>query len=239
MKFWVEHDDLDTHTVLQNLKLLKGLNIEPCYSLIPPKLNDEQQLKKRFSFLTDNKEYVVLHPHPQWTYKQWTREAWIEIGLYLHQQGIRLVFSGGASQEEIEYVAYIASKLPEDSINLAGQLKLTELSLVIAGAKLYLGPDTGITHLAAATGIPVIALYGPTNPVKWGPWPFAYDQNVNPFNRIGSQQVGNIYLIQGQGDCVPCHLEGCDRHQQSRSVCLDSLSSEVIKAVIVQIVGAK
>ena len=52
---------------------------------------------------------------------------------------------------------------------------------IIAQAKLYIGPDTGITHLAAATGIPVIALYGPTNPVKWAPWPSGYKQNITLF----------------------------------------------------------
>jgi heptosyltransferase-3 len=81
-------------------------------------------------------------------------------------------------------------------------------------------------------GIAVIAIYGPTNPVKWAPWPFGYNQNTNPFMRVGSQQLNNIHLVQGQGDSVPCHLEGCDRHQRSRSVCLDSLSFEKITAVI-------
>jgi len=46
--------------------------------------------------------------------------------------------------------------------------------------------------------------------------------------------VNNVSLIQGRGDCVPCHLEGCDRHQQSRSQCLDELLPQQVKEAINQ-----
>ena len=99
---------------------------------------------------------------------------------------------------------------------------------------MYIGPDTGITHLAAATGILVIALYGPTNPVKWALFPYGYQENVNPFDKKGDQHINNIYFVQGAGDCVPCDLEGCERHQQSRSLCLDTMSSDRVKYAIVK-----
>jgi heptosyltransferase-3 len=143
-----------------------------------------------------------------------------------------LVRSGGPTLEEIDYLATIQRRLPEDTINLAGQASLAELAGIIGQAKLYIGPDTGITHLAATTGVPVIALYGPSNPAKWSPWPYRFEQNSNPFDRTGSKQVNNVSLIQGQKDCVPCQLEGCDRHRQSRSLCLDSLSFERVKQAI-------
>jgi heptosyltransferase-3 len=44
----------------------------------------------------------------------------------------------------------------------------------------------------------------------------------------GSQQVGNVVLIQGEGPCVPCMLEGCDRHVASHSACLQRLSAETV-----------
>ncbi|MEY3807819.1 MAG: hypothetical protein RI893_795 [Pseudomonadota bacterium] len=226
---WKEFDD-NTHTVLQHLNLLDLINIPRCFSLIPPQTNKAQ-------LLTDLTNYAVLHPHPQWTYKQWTVEAWVELGWYLHSLGLQLVLSGGPAPQEIDYVTDIAGKLPENTINLAGQVSLAQLATVIAQAKLYIGPDTGITHLAAATGIPVIALYGPTNPVKWAPFPFGYQENSNPFTKKGDQQVNNIYFVQGAGDCVPCDLEGCDRHQQSRSLCLDSLSPDGIKRLVPQLLA--
>lgn len=232
VQHWTEFDDENTHTVLQHLKLLELINVPLHYSLVPPQIDDIRQLVKRLPFLSDNSGYAVLHPHPQWTYKQWTIEGWIEAGLYLNKKGLKLILSCGPSQQEIDYVADIQSQLPEDTINLAGQVSLAQLATIIGKAKLYIGPDTGITHLAAATGVPVIALYGPTNPVKWAPWPADYQKNINPFDKKGGQHVNNVTLIQGQADCVPCHLEGCDRHQQSRSQCLDLLPFQRVKEAI-------
>ncbi len=236
---WTEFDDDNTHTVLQNLKLLDLLDIPSLCSLIPPQSCDAEQLAGRFSFLSEDSPYVVLHTHPQWTYKRWTEQGWIEIGRFLQGLGIKVVLSGGPEQEERDYIAAIAAKLPEDTINLAGQVSIAELAQIIAKAKLFVGPDTGITHLAAATGIPVIALYGPTNPVKWAPWPSAYRQKKNPFEKTGSQRVNNVFLVQGQGECVPCHQEGCDRYRGSHSLCLDNLPAELIRQSISQILSVQ
>lgn len=233
---WTEFDD-NTHTVLQHLKLLDLINVPRCSSLVPPQIDNSQQLIEQFPFLAGNTGYVVLHPYPQWAYKQWTIEGWIEVGLYLHKLGLKLVLSGGPAKAEIDYVGNIQRQLPDDTINLAGQVSLAQLAYIIAQAKLYIGPDTGITHLAAATGIRVIALYGPTNPVKWSPFPYGYQANVNPFDKKGDQHVNNIFLVQGKDDCVPCDLEGCDRHQQSRSRCLDNLSPDGIKRLARQLLG--
>jgi heptosyltransferase-3 len=235
MQRWIELDDDNTHTVLQHLKLLDLIDVPRSFSLIPPQTGNVQQLIEQFPFLSDNTGYAVLHTHPQWTYKQWTVEGWIEIGLYLKKLGLKLVLSGGPAQQEIDYVANIQRQLPDDTINLAGQVSLAQLAYIIAQAKIYIGPDTGITHLAAATGIPVIALYGPTNPVKWAPWPSVYIQNKNPFNKVGTQQVNNVFLVQGEGVCVPCHQEGCDRHRLSQSECLNGLSAKKIQDIALSI----
>lgn len=228
---WTEFDNHDTHTVLQNLKLLDLINVPRCYDLIPPRVNNEQQCSAQFSFLTDKARYAVLHLLPQWTYKRWNEEAWVETGHYLKSLGLTLVLSGSAAPEEMAVIRRIVARLPDDTVNLAGQVSIAQLAHVIAQAVLFIGPDTGITHLAAATGIPVIALFGPTNPVKWAPWPSHYYQDNNPFDKIGTQQVNNVFLIQGEGDCVPCHQEGCDRHRLSHSDCLDNLSAKKIQAV--------
>jgi len=44
-----------------------------------------------------------------------------------------------------------------------------------------------------ALGVPTIAIYGPTNPIKWGPWPRHQAPDINPWRRCGTQQVGNVY----------------------------------------------
>lgn len=234
---WLEHDDRGMHTVLQHLKLIDLINGRRSFALVPPQADDAQLLKARFPFLAEAGSYVVLHPHPQWTYKRWTVEGWVAIARYLSQLGYKIILSGSAAEAELAYIDAIVQQLPVTVLNLAGQVSLAQLAFVLGRAKFFIGPDTGVTHLAAATGVPVIALYGPTNPVKWAPWPKDYQQSANPFGSIGDQHVSNVYLCQGQADCVPCHLEGCDRHRQSRSRCLESLTADRVKAIIDQLLN--
>lgn len=123
----------------------------------------------------------------------------------------------------------IARQLPQDHlINAAGRLTLGGTAALIARAQFYVGPDTAITHIAAAAGVPTIALFGPTDPVKWGPWPKGHTASSNPWQRVGDQRSGNVQLIQGRAHCVPCGQEGCDRHIGSASDCLQQLPAERI-----------
>jgi heptosyltransferase-3 len=237
MERWTEFDDFHTHTVLQHLQLAELLGIPCSFELVPPRAVTGRKETEDYEPMLAAAPYAVLHPYPQWTYKRWTVDGWVEIGRYLHSRGLTVVLSGGPSTEELEYVAAIAGRLPVGAVNLAGRLSLAELGGLLGRARLFVGPDTGITHLAAAAGISVIALYGPTNPVKWAPWPYGYRQRSNPFQRTGNQRVNNIRLIQGEAECVPCHQEGCDRHRNSRSRCLDNLSPETVKQILAEILA--
>jgi len=228
---WTEAETHSKHTVLELLKLSTLLQVPSCYALVPPQSPETQPSAVEKS-LPD--KYAVFHIHPQWKFKRWTTSGWIEIANYLISQSITPVFSGSPAKEEIEYINSIKKHLPANSINIAGKVSLSELTKIISQSQLFIGPDTGITHLAAATGIPVIALFGPTNPLIWGPWPFNYNKNIPPFKKVGNQHVNNIYILQGTDDknCVPCQEEGCERYRDSHSSCLDNLSSQqVIKFI--------
>ena len=228
---WVAFDDDKTHTVLQHLKLLDLVGIEPLYKFVPPRTE-----KSKYP-LPVNLKYAVLHCCAQWTYKQWTSQNWLAVANHLLSLGITPVFSGSNAPKELAYIENIMTQLPDFAINLAGKTSLAELTEIIQNAQFFIGVDTGATHLAAATGVPVIALFGATNPVVWSPFPFGYESNENPFDRKGSQHVNNVYLLQGEGDCVPCQLEGCERNRNSRSRCLDELSVERVIALINQLLN--
>ena len=126
----------------------------------------------------------------------------------------------------MEYVGQIFRSMPPSTVNMAGKLSLAESAYLIGRAKVYVGPDTALTHVAAALGTPTIALFGPSNPVKWGPWPKNFEEDRNPYSLIGTQRVNNVILMQGKGDCVPCMEEGCERHNDSLSDCLQKLPAE-------------
>ena len=145
---------------------------------------------------------------------------------------LRVVLTGGDSAEETKYVQGLMRMLPRGTVDVAGKLNLAAVACLLSKACAYVGPDTVVTHLAAASGAPTVALFGPSNPVKWGPWPKGYSVDNNPYVMRGTQQVKNVVLLQGEGDCVPCMEEGCGRHIASLSDCLQNLpAARVIGAL--------
>ena len=93
--------------------------------------------------------------------------------------------------------------MPPGTVNAAGRLTLGASACLVGGARVYVGPDTALTHVAAALGVPTVALFGPTDPVKWGPWPRGHPSGTNPWRRYGSQRSGNVTLLQGVAPCTP------------------------------------
>jgi heptosyltransferase-3 len=218
-------DDLYTNTVSQNLRLIELLGIEANAVVRAPW--EPLSTKHRPA-----KPYVVIHPFPKFEYKKWRVEHWQVLIDAITRAGLEVIISGGHESDEIRHNQQLAG-----AVDLSGCLSLAELSSLISEARAYVGPDTATTHMAASLGTPTVALFGPSNPVKWGPWPagdaadaLVFDQS--PWCMRGSQHVGNVILLQGPGDCVPCRLEGCDRHVGSKSKCLDMLEpNSVLQAL--------
>ncbi len=233
LRHWAGFDDLNTHTVRMNLALSALLGIAPVAKVGAHWSGQhEQELAALCPFDTTRTGYALLHVFPKFNYKMWHEQGWIQLAQWLTGRGLRIVLSGGKEQAELDYVNAIAALLPDAPVNLAGKLSLPAAACLASRARLYVGPDTAMTHVAAATGVPTLALFGPSNPVKWGPWPVDHVPNENPWHRCGTQRNGNVLLLQGAATaCVPCHREGCDRHVASYSDCLQQLPAHrVIEA---------
>lgn len=233
---WVPFDATDTHTVRMPLALLSTLGVAAVGGVLASWTAEDEKLVDRLLAPIGSAPYAVLHPHPKFRYKMWTEEGWGEVGRWLAQRGMPVVLTGGPGTEERAYVGRIAREIPE-ALDLSGKLGLGGVSLVLARAALYVGPDTAVTHAAAALGVPTVALYGPTNPVKWGPWPQRHPLDANPWTRTGSQTYRHVRLIQGTGACVPCGNEGCERHVESTSDCLTQMPPERVIAAIRELTG--
>jgi heptosyltransferase-3 len=234
---WVPFDDLNTHTVLMNLALAGLLGIPRVPEVVVSWTAPEEEKVSTLVGRAPAGPIAVLHPYPKFNYKMWHRAGWLEAATWLAARGHRIVLSGGADPAEIAYVGDLARDMPPATLDLAGQLTLGEAGCLLARAALFLGPDTALTHMAAALGVPTVAFYGPTDPVKWGPWPRGHAADANPWRRCGSQRSGNVTLLQGTGACVPCHLEGCDRHTGSYSDCLQQLPAARVIAAIEQMLN--
>ena len=228
---WIPFDNQDTHTVRMHLAVLASLGVSPRADVLASWTQADAATAQRLLAPLDGAAYAVIHPYPKFRYKMWTVDGWIALAEWLSRRGLRVVLTGGPGADERAYANGIAQRLPA-ALNLAGQLTLGATACVVSRAAVYIGPDTAITHAAAALGVPTVALYGPTNPVKWGPWPSGQSADENPWARVGSQAALNVRLVQGSGACVPCCLEGCERHIESTSDCLTGLAPERVIAAI-------
>lgn len=222
-----ETDVVSTHTVLNYLRLADLLGIQRCQEVVVGwKLENRELVQSRIPFDVEVESYVVLHAYPMYIYKAWRQEAWVELGEWLEQNGMRIVLTGGNDATEMANVKALQQLMPVGTVNVAGEFGFSEVAYLLSKARAYVGPDTVVTHLAAAVGTPTIALFGPSNPVKWGPWPKGYAEEREPYLMKGSQRVNNVVLLQGERDCVPCMEEGCDHHKGSLSICLQKLPAK-------------
>ncbi|MDO8877493.1 MAG: glycosyltransferase family 9 protein [Pseudolabrys sp.] len=209
------------HRVEEMLRLADVLGIDRVSRLVAPRPRD--------SDVAPSGDYAVIHAAPMFRYKQWTAAGWRELAAALVARGLTVVATGGPSPTEHAYLDAVWHGTAV--ARLDGKLDWAQLSGLLAKARVYVGPDTSVTHLAAASGAPTVALYGPTDPRLWGPFPAGgLDSVWAAAARI--QQRGNVWLVQNAFPCTPCQLEGCERRLESYSACLDELpSAQVLEAV--------
>jgi len=108
----------------------------------------------------------------------------------LHERdGVQVIFTG--SQADTSLVRKIAEGMKFPGINTAGKWGLKELAFLQTQADIVVTPDSGPMHLAAAMGTPVVALFGPTDEARTGPY-------------------GNIHrVVAASVECRPCLLRKC------------------------------
>ena len=212
--------DRRKHRIVDLLRMTEQLGMPACAEVVCPQGSVR-------SGLLPAQPYAVIHAAPKYRYKQWTRDGWRILAGALEQRGLAVSVIGAAADR-----AYLDVIWRDCAVTrFDGVLSWPELAALMAGARVYIGPDTAVTHLAAATGTPVVALYGPTDPRIWGPWPVGGLDR--PWDATGTiQQRGNVWLVQNPLPCLPCQLEGCERRLDSHSQCLDELSAvQVLTAV--------
>jgi heptosyltransferase-3 len=224
---WIDFDERGEHAIESPLRLATALGLPLIREVVPP------QARRSVDIPELRPPYAVMHPWPKFRYKAWSRDKWLALARALVTDGLQVVLTGGPDAEERAFCAALASGI-RDCADLSGRYSFAELAEVIARARIYIGPDTAMTHLAAATGTATIALFGPSDPVRWGPWPAGLRAAGSPWPRRGSGRAGRVWVVQGSGECVPCTFEGCERHIASHSRCLDELQVATVTAAVAQ-----
>jgi heptosyltransferase-3 len=217
-----------THQVLQKLQLLEPWVDPPAtLSLLPPAAAPlPPAIEARIA-----RPCVVVHVPSMWSYKQWPPEHFRRVVEGLLADEVQVILTGADSPNDRSQIEQMlgTDTLP-GVLDVSGQLSIAQLSTLLQRADAYLGPDTSVTHLAAAVGVPIVTVFGPTNPQDFGPWPRHHPATQPWRQRAGRQQVGNIVVLQGPDlpgrTCVPCNQMGCGNRHDSPSQCLLQLEPE-------------
>jgi heptosyltransferase-3 len=216
------------HRVEEMLRLVDALGIARVPQLVCPRPRNADGLPAG--------DYAVIHAAPMFRYKQWRKDGWRALAAWLTERGLTVIATGGPAEAERRYLDDVwdgASPIRR----LDGRLDWPQLAGLLSKARVYVGPDTSVTHLAAAAGCPTVALYGPTDPRLWGPWPAGGLDAI--WAAAGAiQRRGNVWLVQNPLPCMPCQLEGCERRLESYSCCLDELSPRKVIAAVEQALAA-
>lgn len=112
------------------------------------------------------RDYAIVNPGAGWGAKRWPAARYGEVARQLAHDGLHCFVNCGPGEEEL------GEEVTGASGGLAKVLKvtITELIALTRGAKLFVGGDTGPLHLAAALRVPVVAIFGPTDPARNGPY---------------------------------------------------------------------
>jgi heptosyltransferase I len=114
----------------------------------------------------DIESFAVLNPGAGWGAKQWPAERYGYVAKRLAEDGVKSLVNFGPGEEALVRAVESASGGAAEGIACS----LTQLIAMTRRARLFIGGDTGPMHLAAALGVPVVGIFGPTNPARNGPF---------------------------------------------------------------------
>lgn len=216
----VHYDHWDTHTLVQNAALAAQLGIPvPPGLRLPTRAEAPAEVSRQLPFDDATQRFAVLHLNPGLPHKRWTLEGWSAVAAFLQRRGFALVLTGDGSASENEYLDAAVREMPVRPVNLAGKLRFADLTELLRRASLYVGTDTVASHMAAATGVPTVALFGPETPRVWGPWPSTGTYAKTPFPGAGDQRAGNVLVVQTTVPCPTCRQGDCRRRSERRRSC--------------------
>ncbi len=156
------------HVIDQNVSVAEAL-LEHRVKVPQAKLPRDPQAEARIGQRLAESgigEFAILNPGAGWGAKRWPAERYGEVARGLTDIGIWSILNYGPGEEQLVRAAEAAS----GGTARAMSCTLTELIALTRRARLFVGGDTGPLHLAAALSVPVVAIYGPTDPARNGPY---------------------------------------------------------------------
>ncbi|HXF91872.1 MAG TPA: putative lipopolysaccharide heptosyltransferase III [Nitrospiraceae bacterium] len=164
----------DVHRVERDLSALRCLGLEPkagpLVLNVPPHDEEaaERILREAGVVPSSSTRLVMFHPGARYWFKAWPAERFADLADRLTKAWDCRVLIGGDDRDR-ETAERIRTHARSAPIVLAGRARLLQFAAILKRCALYVGNDNGAMHMAAALGVPVVGLFGPSNPREWGP----------------------------------------------------------------------
>ncbi len=204
----------DQHEVQNFLDCLRVLDIPVQSDSLElwPSAEYDAKVRELFSTAGWNKEglKIIIHAAASLHAKQWPLDRFAAVmNVMKEQYGAHFIYTGASTDtalyREIERLG------PFNGINLCGTMGLHANLSVYRAAHLFFGVDSGPMHMAAAVGVPAVALFGPTDERKWGPWGEGHT------------------VITRRLSCYPCKPHKCHDNDCMKKITVEEVVEAVVK----------
>ena len=153
---------------------------------------------------------VAISPSARSHIKRWTAAGFAAVAdLLIAEERCHVLFTGEEDERDVVHGIIGRMAQPQAAHVAAGQTTLGQLAALLRRCRLLVSNDSATMHLAAYLGVPVVAIFGPTDPRKYGP--------------TGAQHR----IIQRQLRCVPCEASLCRYHHECME---ETMPEEVFNA---------
>ncbi len=216
--FWLR---TPTHSAEQQLALLgfAGIPVEDRPpSRLPIATAAIESIERRLAdseFRIPNSAFALLHPSTAFFTKQWPPENFAGLAEHLSEKGIAVVAVTSKNESDVLKDLIEAAAVPIVGLD---DLSLPEIIALASRAKLFVGNDSGIAHIAAAVGTPTVVIFGSSNRDHWRPW------GPTP-NEIVFEEFA----------CQPCPGYRCEAFGEPR--CILSIPPERVVAACERLLG--
>lgn len=205
------------HDVDRNLALLEPLGARISEGKLGMRPDPEAQasVSKRLqeAGVAASDRVLGINPGSVWATKRWLPEGFAAVADHAIQKGLKVVFVGGSKDKST--VDAVTALMKEKAVDWVGKTSLKELIAVIARAQVFLTNDSGPMHIAAACGVPTVAIFGPTTK-ELGFFPYGSGHTV----------------IEKNLSCRPCGLHGHEKCPLGHFQCMRTITAdEVFQAV--------
>jgi heptosyltransferase I len=186
-----------------------GCNTNSWKGNIPLRQGDKGRIDRLLTeHFGPSETFVAINPMARWITKLWDEDRFTSLAERLQEAfSCKVLFTGSPADRPL--IDRMIQHLTSPPLNLAGCTTLRELAYLYTRCRLIISTDTGPMHIAAAMGVPVVALFGPTAPWRTGPYGKGHT------------------VIQERLECSPCFKKSCPHRTCMKSITVDKVFEAV------------